>query len=256
MVEQSERGRDRDTALSAALDILEIDHADRAAVLDELQIYADNLNADRFERKVSVKSLADQLDKVESIAANLANLVDEYESDILTALGTCVLELETRYVFTDHRDVERLRALSSAANAARGDLIRDHGSGDPDNPDRNGADLATRCDGTPKRRFVSNLVSVCAAHRPDILSTTKEGKLHQFVDLCWQWAVGDQPKGIADDLAKVVPDFQRHRDREAVRALENAARNCRRLGMVDLADELKRQAAEITDRLIRSSGTK
>ncbi|ESY16284.1 MULTISPECIES: hypothetical protein [unclassified Mesorhizobium] len=245
---------DRAEALAAALRILDI--ADTAAVVEDLELAADTLNAYLLAEKVSLKTLAARLADIETMSAELADLIEQYDAGLFAAIGTRSRELQSPYSVGDELDIATLRRLSADAGAARGAAVLELGSGDADNPDPNGADLATKLDGSPKRRFVSEIVGILAVQRPDLLATTKEGPLHRFVVDCWEWAIGDQnPPGIPDDIAIVVPEFQSIRDRAAARELATAARNFRRLGLPQYAADFQAQADKITERIaIRSRG--
>lgn len=246
--------------IAEALDAIGI--AEDAEVMDLLDLAAQSLNYSLSVDKVSVRALTAQLDDIEAAAAHLAELVEQYRDDIDRAIAIEAMSLFSPYVLEDALEhdntVSRLRRLSASAGSARGAIVAAFGSGDPDNPDPNGADLGTKLMGSPKRRFVEEIVHIVGARRPDLLATTKEGPLHRFVVDCWEWATGN-PKapGIPDDLAAVVPKLHAAmRDHAEAHQWEIAASNYRRLGLDKEAEEARKHASTIYQRIIRSSGQK
>lgn len=254
---------ERAETLAQALSILDIvDERDREAVTDDLKEYAKILIGSLETPKVSLKKLCDALDEIDLAAAKLLRLLKQYEVDLENSLAsdpffTLTEPIHSSIYGRKQFDLETLRELSVAANAVRSDLVTEFGNGDSHAPDKNGSDLHARLNGSAKRLFVFNVMSIFSAYRPDVLVSTRGGHAFKFVELCWIWATeGCEISGLMDDLAKIVPQYQVIRNRDEVRALENAAKNCRRLGLADAADDFQARADDLKNRTVRSSDPK
>ncbi|MER8810459.1 hypothetical protein [Mesorhizobium australicum] len=246
---------ERANEIDKALAILAVAEEDRAAVVEEIELAAGEIIGDQADR-ISLKTLCDQLDAIDYASAALARLLKQYGDDLDITFPSG--EYWGRYLvvgdeFHDYLqgrpaqfDPATLKYLAARAYAVRGELVQEFGTGDPDNPDKNGADLYDRLHGTPKRRFVRNLLELFSLYRPDALVTTRDGPAFHFIIACWRWSTGgDDPRGIGDDLAKLIPEFQENRDRATARDLESTARNFARLGMLSEAAEHQAQADEL-----------
>lgn len=246
-----------ETPLESALDLLEVSADERDSIREELAFYAEVFRVGLATPPVRVKQLVGMLNQIEELSAQLADLVEQYDDSADQALGSLA------YPYLGDRNnqglllsgivaEEDLRLLSRRSGSAAGTIVRNFGSGDPDKPDRGGPAIEIRRSGTPKRRFIKELVRIWAGHRPDALSETPGGLLHQFCGYCWEWAVGEhtQLKGLDDDLRRIVPIIRRRTHlRNVAFDCDLIAHNIERLGRTEDARPYRDHARSLFELL-------
>lgn len=246
-----------ETPLEAALDLLEISADERDSICEDISFHAEVLRVALATPPVRIKQLVSMLNQIEELSAQLAHLVEHYDADAVQGIGSFAYQysgdgFSTALLLSDIVSEDDLKLLSRRSGSAAGTIVRNFGSGDPDKPDPGGAAIEIRLFGTPKRRFVKELVWIWAGHRPDALSETPGGLLHQFCGYCWEWAVGENSplQGLDDDLRLIVPVIRRRTHlRNVAFDCDLIAQNIERVGRTEDARPYRDHACRIFELL-------
>ncbi|RJT36119.1 hypothetical protein D3227_20610 [Mesorhizobium waimense] len=200
-----------------------------------------------------VSRMSSALEDISKGAASLGRLIKNVVEQ-LDAIGKKAGEPLDDFVMLALRSEieELLRQTSHSAQAARGDLVKKYGTGNPDMPDRGsggGRGLHAHLYGSPKQKFVRHLSFLWNIEAGHDLTSSPTGRFAQFVRLAYIFATGADPEnaGLKDDIGLAVKAMKT-RERIRGRAAEHFSKSLelRAIGRIKEADFMALRAERLS----------